>query len=768
MRSRAGSARSAAWVVALMLSMSGALHGQGWIEPGRPGQFGVVKVRTNVRVTVHERVAQVEVEEWFRNDGPPFGEADYLYPLPIGASFTNYSLWQGDEELRGEMMDAGEARRIYEEIVRSKRDPALIELVGHGLMRARVFPIATGETRRIALRYTQVLPRAADALEFRYAAGGRSGGSFILPEPPVRPMPMPQRRPEQRLEHPERPGRAPADPAPLSFTLTVADGARFRDPFSPTHEVRVTRADGRLTVRSAERLAGDFALFLPFAEQPVGITLAAHRPAQSEDGYFMVTLSPAALQQAGRVPRDITAVVDVSGSMSGEKLDQAKRALHHLLGTLEATDRIRLIRFEGSVVTWRPGWEFATPAARREARAWVDGLEAQGGTNIAGALAEAFSESSPQNRLGVVVFLTDGLPSVGERDPERIAELAERERGSARVFAFGVGYDVNTYLLDRLSAAARGTTQYVAPEEDVEAAVARLAGRIRHPVLTDIALGVVGARVREVYPRELPDLFAGEELVIFGRYEPEERSTVSITGRRAGRAESYRSAAAFPRHATGNDWIPRLWATRKIGQLTRELRLHGHDAELIEEIRRTALRYGVLSEYTAYLVQEPGLVAGNAVMRDEAQRAFAPPPAAATGEMAVQSSKAAQRQRSVASASQLRELDAEQAQAGAGADASSARAVSGRTFVLREGVWEDVLARPGLERVHVRAFSPAYFALLEALPELVPYARELAQLQVSGSKVQIRVTEQGGAEQLSAAELKRAVAEFRGTARAIR
>jgi Ca-activated chloride channel family protein len=335
------------------------------------------------------------------------------------------------------------------------------------------------------------------------------------------------------------------------------------------------------------------------------------------------------------------------------------------------------------------------------------------------------------------------------------------------VFAFGVGYDVNTYLLDRLSAAARGTTQYVAPEEDVEAAVARLAGRIRHPVLTDIALGVVGARVREVYPRELPDLFAGEELVIFGRYEPEERSTVSITGRRAGRAESYRSAAAFPRHATGNDWIPRLWATRKIGQLTRELRLHGQDAELIEEIRRTALRYGVLSEYTAYLVQEPGLVAGNAVTRDEALRAFAPPPAAATGEMAVQSSKAAQRQRSVASAAQLRELDAEQAQA-AGADASSARAVSGRTFVLRDGVWEDVLARPGLERVHVRAFSPAYFALLEALPELVPYARELAQLQVSGSKVQIRVTEQGGAEQLSAAELKRAVAEFRGTARAIR
>ncbi|HSJ13788.1 MAG TPA: VIT and VWA domain-containing protein [Longimicrobiales bacterium] len=759
MRSRAESARSAAWVVALLLSMSGGLHAQGWIEPGRPGAFAVVKLRTNVRVTVHERVAQVEVEEWFRNDGPPFGEADYLYPLPAGASFTNYSLWQGDEELRGEMMDAGEARRIYEEIVRSKRDPALIELVGHGLMRARVFPIGTGETRRIALRYTQVLPRAGNALEFRYAAGSRAGGTLVAP--PVRPLPMPMPRPiepDQRVEHPETAGRPHPDGAPLTFTLTVAEGARFRDPFSPTHRVRVARERGRLTVASAERLAGDFALYLPFADQPVGITVATHRPVRSEDGYFMVTLSPASVASA-RVPRDITAVVDVSGSMSGEKLDQARRALHHLLGTLDAHDRIRLIRFHGSVASWREGWAEATPAALREARAWVDGLRAEGGTNIAGALTEAFAAGTPAQRLGVVVFLTDGLPSVGERDPERIAELAERERGSARVFAFGVGYDVNTYLLDRLSAAARGTTQYVGPEEDVERAVATLAARIRHPVLTDLALEVAGARIAEVYPRELPDLFADEELVIFGRYTPSERSTIALTGRRAGRAESYRTAASFARHEPGNDWLPRLWATRRIGQLTRELRLHGHSDELVEEIRRTALRYGVLSEYTAYLVQEPGVIAGNPALRNQA--AFAAAPAAATGERAVASAKSAQRQRDVTSAAELRVMEREQADAAVGAG-GRARAVQGRTFVLEDGVWEDALSRTGLRVVHVRAFSAAYFALLAALPELVPYARELADVQVSGSRVLVRITGDGGVEQLGSADLARAVTEFRG------
>jgi Ca-activated chloride channel family protein len=575
-------------------------------------------------------------------------------------------------------------------------------------------------------------------------------------------MPMPRPGvPGQRVERPEEPSRFSSEGTPLTFTLNVEDGARFLDPFSPTHQVRVTREGGRVVVRNAEPLSGDFALYLPFADRPVGITLATHRPAQSEAGYFMITLSPADVSRTARVPRDITAVVDVSGSMSGEKLDQAKRALHQLLGTLDGADRIRLISFEGAVTSWRPDWTPATATGLRDARAWVNALQAQGGTNISGALAEAFSASTPGDRLGVVVFMTDGLASVGERDPERVAAFAEQERGNARVFAFGVGYDVNTYLLDRLSAAARGTTQYVAPEEDVESAGAALAARIRHPVLTDLALGVVGARVAEVYPRELPDLFADEELVIFGRYQPADRSTVSITGRRAGQEESYGSEARFSAHEPGNDWIPRLWATRKIGQLTRELRLHGHSDELVEEVRRTALRYGVLSEYTAYLVQEPGMVASGRV-RNEAL-AMAPPPMAATGADAVQSAKSAQRQRSVTSAAELRVLEQEQAAGvGAAAGAANARVVSGRTFVLQEDVWQDALGRRGARVVQVRTFSSAYFALLEALPELLPYARELGQVQVSGEAVLVRFTDRGGAEQLTASELARAVADFRG------
>ena len=832
---RAWRAPAGAWrvlVVALLLLVPAAASAQGWIERVGPGAFGVHKLRTTVRVTVKDRIAQVDVEEWFRNDGPPFGQADYLYPLPASASFSSYSLWQGDEELRGEMMDARDARRIYEEIVRRKRDPALIELAGHGLMRARVFPIATGETRRIRLRYTQVLGRAGDALEFRYAAGTRNPADqpswgVPVPMPRPRPEPLPRREDPQNQTGRELSPRVDAvrggvtEAVPLAFTLTIEDGARYAEPFSPTHALRVRRDAGRLTVESRERLSGDFALFLPFADKPVGITVAAHRPTDSEDGWFMLTLSPADVERARRVPRDVTVVLDVSGSMSGGKLAQAQAAVRQLLGTLGAQDRVRLIRFHSTVAEWQSGWTSATAANLRAARAWVDALQPEGSTNIAGALQQAFAQRSPAGRLGVVLFLTDGLPTVGERDPEQIARQAERGRGEARVFAFGVGYDVNTYLLDRLSAAARGSTQYVKPEDDIETSVSALAARIQFPVLTDLELSVAGARISEVYPSELPDLFAGDELVVFGRYTPragagiedgrgtgagdqdgrgagagdrdgrsteagvQDRSraaavdadggtvfvrvpgfaTVSVRGRRGNQPERYQAQATFAPHAPAHDYIPRLWASRKIGELTQELRLHGRNDELIDEIRQTALRYGVLSEYTSYLVQEPGMVLAN-----ERFAAMPSAPSAFTGQAAVMASAESKARREVSSMAELQRADVAAAaqvvggvsgvsRDGAGA---AARTVGGRTFRERDGVWQDVLHQASARVVEVRAFSSAYFDLLRGLPELGRYASELPQLLVAGAGVSVRIHGERGQEQLSASALAALVRDFRG------
>src|SRR6266852_5055923 len=498
------------WGVAALLAVTVSLplSAQGWIDPIRPlppnSNGRIERLRSAVQVSITGRVARVSVEEWFRNNGPMLEEGMYHFPLPGEAVFSSYSLWQGDQELRGEAMDATQARSIYETIVRQKRDLALIELAGQGLIRARLFPIAPGETRKITLKYTQLLDRAGDAWRFRYL-GDRNRGS-----------------------------------APRSFRMEVDSAARFGDPYSPTHQVQVTRRDNRLEVTLADgAAAGDFELLLPLARGLVGLSLLPHHPA-GEDGYFMLLLAPGAAADAAALRRDLVAVIDVSGSMSGEKIQQAKSALIQLLASMREGDRFRLVAFSGGVRRYAQGWTNMTPAARGDAESWIRSLDAEGGTNIAGALAEAFAESPAEQSLGVVVFLTDGQPTTGETDPERIAERAEQGRGRFRVFSFGIGDDVNTFLLDRLTERARGTTEYIRPGENIERAVGALAAKVASPVLTDVAISATsGVELYDVQPGSLPELFAGEEMVVLARYRGlgTREWSVTVHGKRNGRQE---------------------------------------------------------------------------------------------------------------------------------------------------------------------------------------------------------------------------------------
>jgi len=711
--------RAALLAFALAASVAAPASAQGWIEPIRPFPRGSIeRIRSAVQVAVAGRIARVTVEEWFRNTGPGLGEGTYLYPLPGEAVFSDFSLWQGDRELKGETMDATQARGIYETIVRQKRDPALVELAGHGLLRARVFPINPGETRKITLRYTQILDRAGDAWRFRYV-GGPSGSA-----------------------------------ASRSFRLEVDSAARFGEPYSPTHRVSVTRSGGGLAVTLADSSwSGDLELLLPLARGLVGMSLLTQQPV-GEDGYFMLLLAPRQEAQAVTLHRDLVAVLDVSGSMSGEKLDQAKAALVQLLGTLRPSDRFRVITFSSDVRRYAPGWTDASGEHVRDAQQWVRALSAEGGTNIAGALGEAFAVAPAEGALGVVVFLTDGMPTVGETDPERIANAAEQNRGAFRVFSFGIGYDVNTYVLDRLTERARGTTEYIQPGGDIERAVGSLAAKVSSPVLTDLTLRADGSDLYDAQPGSLPDLFAGDELVVFGRFRGVGRGEwgVAVTGRRNGHEERFAtSAAATPQ--SGADYIPQLWAARKAGALAREIRLHGQNPEIVNELKRLALRYGILTEYTSYLVQEPNQV----VVRPLLDR-VAPAPAAQVGALSVDQARREAKSAAVANAAEAADMD--EAMRGRVAGQASRR-VGGRLFVRRDSVWTDVAHGDSLPVVRVAAFSDAYFALLRALPELVkPAALEPAVL-VAGRRVSVKI-EPGGKSTWQDGELERLVREFRG------
>ncbi len=716
-------------VLSLLLVPFAGVAGQGWIEPVRPlpvpmPRGSIVKIRSAVQVAVTGRVARVSVEEWFRNDGALLDEASYLYPLPGEATFSDFSLWQGDRELKGEPMDAAQARSIYEEIVRRKRDPALIELAGHGLLRARVFPIAASETRKITLRYTQMLDRVGDAWRFRYVAGAGPGAA-----------------------------------APRGFRIAVDSASRFGDPYSPTHRVTSRRNGDRLEIALADTTArGDFELFLPLARGLVGMSLVTNQPV-GEDGFFMLLLAPGTGATATQsLSRDLVAVLDVSGSMSGEKLDQARAALVQLLGGLRSGDRFRVISFGSGVRRYATGWTPGNPDSLRAAQDWVRHLDTDGGTNIAGALAEALAQPPREGALGVIVFLTDGMPTVGETDPERIAEQADRGRGPFRVFAFGIGYDVNTYLLDRLAERARGVTEYIQPGGDIEQAVGALAAKIASPVLTDLAIRGDGVELYDLQPQGLPDLFADDELVVFGRYRGEGRGerTVTVTGRRNGREERFSTGARFGDEQAGTEYVQQLWAARKAGALSREIRLHGANPEIVTELKRLALRYGILTEYTSYLVQEPGVVAARSDLMPPR-----PAPADQAGAAAVGRAKAEKRM-----AGSLN-LDAVVVTAAADSLAAAERGgatrtqrVGGRMFMWRDSTWTDIAHGDSLRVVTVEPFSDAYFALLRALPELRGPAALGSSVLVAGRRVSLKIAA-GGKTTWTDGELATVVRDFR-------
>jgi Ca-activated chloride channel homolog len=721
----------------LLCALSSTLDAQGWIDPVRPVPPNVMgrieRLRSAVQVSVSGRVARVTVEEWFRNNGPVMDEGMYHFPLPGEAVFSSYSLWQGDQELRGEAMDAAQARSIYEAIVRQKRDPALIELAGQGLIRARVFPINPGETRKITLKYTQILDRAGDAWRFRYL-GDRNRQS-----------------------------------APRSFRLQVDSASRFGDPYSPTHQVQVSRRDNQLEVTlgdNASANSGDFELLLPLARGMIGMSLVPHHPV-GEDGYFMLLLAPGPAADAAALRRDVVAVIDVSGSMSGEKIEQAKSALIQLLGSLREGDRFRLVAFSGGVRRYAQDWTAATGDGRRDATTWIRSLQAEGGTNIAGALAEALTASPAEQSLGVVVFLTDGQASTGETDPERIAERAEQGRGRFRVFAFGIGDDVNTYLLDRLTERARGTTEYIRPGENIERAVGALAAKIASPVLTDVALTAgSGVELYDLQPGSLPDLFAGDEMVVFGRYRGagSGEQSVTVRGRRNGRQEEFSTMLA-DRENDQARYIEQLWASRKAGALSRDIRLHGQTRETMDALKQLALRYGILTEYTSYLVQEPTIA-----LRGQAEDRLMRAPAAAPADQAGSSSVGrAERDRSMANAAQLEAAvviaAGEQSRSDevlrAHSGISPTQRAGGRLFIMRDSTWTDLNHGDSLHVVTVVPYSDAYFALLKALPDL----REAAALEpavlVAGRHASIKIGS-GGKTQWNPGELDRLVKEFRG------
>ncbi|MEO7966197.1 MAG: VIT domain-containing protein, partial [Gemmatimonadaceae bacterium] len=570
-------------------------------------QCGAQLVRTSseVKVALADRVLRYEVTETFRNNGGGIAEADYIFPLPPGAAFEDLKLSINGELVSGETMSADRARGIYEEIVRRKRDPALVEWMGSGMLRTRIFPINPGEEKKVVVRYQSVALREGDALRVDYRRGSDPNGSGT-----PRPMIDPRTVRDDRATRGDRSDRT-EEGEWSTFSLMYQASPDYGDPYSPTHSLRV-RDQGKMRAVDARGSASDITILLPLRRaNSAALSVLTHAP-NGERGFALITITPPAVSRRS-TPRDLTFVVDVSGSMGGRKLEQAKAAGYSLLESLRPEDRFRIIDFSTDVREFHDGWTTATSDNIADARRYVRDLRAEGSTNISGALQQALERSATRgSRLPLVVLVTDGEPTVGERNPDAIAALAARLRGDARLFSVGVSADVNAALIEQLAVEGHGTAQFVRDGESVERAVSFLARRLTSPVLTNVRLRADGVRLSQLLPSGPIDLFAGQDLILLARYEGDGDATLRLEGESVDGPVTWTTRARFAEHDRANPFVARLWASQRVGWLAAEKRRNGGTAELDGEIRSLGEKYGIPTEFSSYLVVEPGMQVANA------------------------------------------------------------------------------------------------------------------------------------------------------------
>jgi Ca-activated chloride channel family protein len=447
---------------------------------------------------------------------------------------------------------------------------------------------------------------------------------------------------------------------------------------------------------------------------PVGLNVISYKADDKEDGYFALLATPEArTEQSAKIAKTMLFVIDRSGSMSGPKIQQVKTALQFMLRQLDPADTFNIVAYDTEVEAFRPELQRANQEAVHAALSWVDAIAAGGGTNIDGALRTGLRMLNDPARPNYVVFLTDGEPTVGERsEPKIISNAAQENHVHARLFAFGVGFDVNGRLLDGLAREMRGTTAYVRPNENIEAPVSALFSKIGSPMMTEVAVKIDldGGATSRIYPRQMPDLFRGDQLVLVGRYRQGGAARITLTGTAAGKKQALNYQAAFDTASVGenNGFVARLWAIRRIGEIIDEMDLHGRNQELVDELVALSQRHGILTPYTSFLADDR--VDMNAVSGNRFRAAESAQQLGVVGGVAGFDQRDFKGQ--MQNAMNLASVPARAQQSAA----TNVQQVGQKAFFKKQGAWQDstVTADQAKNAIRVTQFSKEYFDLAES------------------------------------------------------
>ena len=539
----------------------------------------------NVSAEITDQKAEVSIDQAFRNPNSYRIEAMYIFPLPANAAISSMAITMDDKLYSAELLPADKARELYESYVSKQKDPALLEYIGNGLYKTRVFPFEPHKEMNVKVGYQELLTRKDKTVKWVYPLNTEKYTS-----------------------------------KPLE-SVTVKAHIRSKHPigsvYSPTHSVNVTRISDREVVceytEKNIKPMEDFVLYYTVSEAAEldHLLLSSIDKDNNKEGYFLLLVNPDLWAQAHEIPfipKDIIFALDKSGSMQGKKIEQAREALKYVLKNLNNRDYFSIITYDDKVSDFTSEHLQATEENIKKGLAFAAGVVSSGGTDLNGALTRALDKIGALDaaRPKYIIFLTDGLPTVGETDIDKIIKnVDEKVKANARIFTFGVGYDVNTKLLDKVAMDSRGLPFYVAEKEDIEKSVSDLYTSIQNPVMTGISISFSGQTISYTYPDNLPDLFRNAQLLLAGKYTPGGESTLTIKGTFANEEKTLTYPVNFATAVTEEyQFLGRLWAQRRIGFLTDQIRKSGSSKELVDEITQLGLRFGIVTEHTSFLITE--------------------------------------------------------------------------------------------------------------------------------------------------------------------
>lgn len=533
-----------------------------------------------VTVEIRDQIARTTIEESFVNHTNSRLEGQFYFPLPQDASISGFGMWIGNELVEADVVEKQRAREIFETILREKRDPGLLEWTGGNIFKARVFPIFPHSEKRIKITYTQVLPLRGS--KYRYTYGLRSE---LLKQSPLR---------------------------ELSIDLKVFSESKLRQVHCPSHAARVEKTEhsGHIEFAAQEYSSdADFEAVIEVDGRSNDVVVIPHQ--RGEDGYFMLQLMPPGVD--GNWQRDLLPdgsplklliLADTSSSMDDSHRKTQDEFLASLLMSLGPKDQFNLAACDVEC-----DWAFDEPQAVGEktkpievAREFLAKRVSLGWTDLDRAFESVLERADAETH---VVYIGDGVVTAGSADPDEFVNRLERLTADCQstFHAITVGSSYETTVLKSIAAVGGGSFRQVNAEQGPQAIAKELLSEITQPGLTDLNVEIRGLRVARMYPEELPNIAAGTQHIIIGRYLPQgkdQRGEVIVTGNRGDEEVRYRARFTLADAEKGNSFIPRLWARAHLDQLLSQ----GRSSQIQDEVVALSEEYHIMTPYTSLLVLE--------------------------------------------------------------------------------------------------------------------------------------------------------------------